>query len=306
MNERQLKYILTIAEEGNITSAAQKLYISQPSLSSLLAHVEGELGCKLFNRDLSPMTLTYAGECYVAAAKRILSVQKELQNQIDDILDYRKSRLIIGCSTQLSSLFFPAILPRFIKENPGVQIKLYEESVPVLEELLMSGVLELLFTNLVIDNKAFGSIPLYVEELVLLTPADFNPPGVAEREGCHFPVIDPGCFGQLPFVLFKHKHQLRKLADKIFADYEIQPKIFLETDNWELCFSLVEAGLAFTLLPYSPLKKIQSESYNKIHFFSINGNYSRQLIAYYRKNMYHQRIIETFLDLTQTILNEFQ
>jgi DNA-binding transcriptional LysR family regulator len=306
MNERQLKYILTIAEEGSITAAARKLCISQPSLSSLLVHVEDKFGVKLFNRDVSPMIPTYAGECYLEAAKRILSVQRELQNQIDDILDYRKSRLIIGCSTQLASLFFPAILPRFIKEHPGVQIKLYEESVPVLEDLLMTGVLELLFTNLVIDNKAFGSIPLYIEELILLTPADFKPPRIAEREGSHFPVIDPACFENHPFVLFKHNHQLRKLANKLFADYEIQPNIFLETDNWELCFSMVEAGLAFTLLPYSPLKKIQAESLNKINFFSIKGNYSRQLFAYYRKDMYHQRIIETFIEMTQTILNEYK
>jgi DNA-binding transcriptional LysR family regulator len=305
MNERQLKYILTIAEEGNITTAAQKLYISQPSLSYLLAHVEEELGLKLFDRSCSPMRLTFAGEAYVQAAKKILSIQNELHNQIDDLIDYRKSRLVIGCSARLSSLLIPAVLPPFMKSNPGVQIKLYEESVPVLEELLTSGALELVFTNAMIENKALGRIPLYVEEFLILTPADFTPAGITHKEH-HFPVFDLACLEGRPFVLFKHGHQLRDMTDQIFADFGIHPNIILETENWEICYSMAEEGLAFTLLPFSPLTKFMTDNTKKINFYSIDGSYSRQLSAYYRKNTYHHKIIETFIETAQTILDQYE
>ena len=305
MNDRQLKYILAIAAEGNITAAAQKLYITQPSLSYLLAHVEEELGLKLFDRTVSPMPLTYAGECYVEAAKKILNVQNELQNQIDDILDYRKSRLIIGCGSRISSLLLPAVLPEFIKNNPNVQIKLYEESIPVLEELLATGILELVFTTSNIDNTALGCIPLYAEEMLLLTPESFFPPETRKKDGLHFPVFDIACLEGCPFVLYKHKHQIRKIADQIFADFGIRPNIILETDNWETCYSMAEEGLAFTFLPFSPFKKVLMKVDEKIKHYSVDGNYSRQLSVYYRQNTYHHKIIETFIDTTKTILNSY-
>ncbi len=307
MNDRQLKYILAIAEEGNITTAAQKLFISQPSLSYLLAHVEEELGVKLFDRTVSPMPLTFAGEHYVNAAKKILNIQNELHNQIDDILDYRRSRLIIGCGVMFSSILFPAVLPTFIKNNPGVQIKLYEESYSLLEELLLSGSLDLMFATTTIENKTLERIPLYNEELVLLASLDFVPPALTEKEGYHFPVIDLNCLNDQPFVLFKHKHHVRKTAERIFSEQGFHPTIILETDNWETCFFMVAEGLAFTLLPYSPLSKnFLSANLDKIKQYSVEGNYSRHLSAYYRKSTYYSKVVRSFIETTQTILDELK
>ncbi len=304
MNDRQLRYILAIAEEGNITAAAQKLFISQPSLSYLLAHVEEELGIKLFDRSVTPMQLTYAGEHYVEAAKKILGIQNELQNQIHDILDYRKSRLIIGCGILFSSILLPAILPTFIKENPGVQVKLYEESYPVLEELLLSGNADLIFTTSLIDNKALERTILYDEELLLLAPMDFVPSVVTHKDRYHFPVIDFSCLNDYPFVLFKRRHSLRKMADQVFADSGFHPNIISETDNWETCFFMAVEGLAMTILPYSPLsKQFITKNLEKVRRFSIEGNYSRRFSVYYRKNTSDHKIIKAFINTTQSILN---
>lgn len=85
MTDRQLKYIVAIAEAGSISLAAKRLYISQPSLSSLLSHVEDEIGVLLFDRDTSPLKPTYAGEQYIAAAKQILGIQRNLDSHFADI-----------------------------------------------------------------------------------------------------------------------------------------------------------------------------------------------------------------------------
>lgn len=79
MTDRQLKYLITLAEEGNMTTAAQKLFISQPSLSYLLGHVEQELGAELFHRNTTPLTLTEAGESYVETARKILGIKREVK-----------------------------------------------------------------------------------------------------------------------------------------------------------------------------------------------------------------------------------
>ena len=303
MNDRQLRYILTIAEEGNITAAANKLYISQPSLSYLLAHVEEELGIKLFDRNVTPLALTDAGECYIKAAKQILTIHRELKNQIDDIQHLRRGRLTIGSSPQLSSFLFPACLPAFIRKNPKIQVTLVEESLPVLEELLASGDLEVVFTNAIINNKNFGHVHLFDEELLLLTPSDFTPSAVEKSANSSFPVIDLSCLRDCSFVLLKSKHRLRQIIDRIFSDYDIQPNIIFETSNWETCYRMVSEGLAYSILPYSPLNRL-SWTDNKVGHYGIRGNYSRQLSIYYRQNTYHPELIESFINLTRSILDD--
>ena len=64
MTSRELLYIKTIAEEKNISKAARKLYMAQPSLSQSVQKLEEQLGVALFHRTTSGLTLTYAGECY--------------------------------------------------------------------------------------------------------------------------------------------------------------------------------------------------------------------------------------------------
>ena len=73
MNLKKLKYIVTIAELRSISKAANELFISQPSLSSILSNLEKELGVTLFNRSTSPLSLTYAGEKYVETANKTIS-----------------------------------------------------------------------------------------------------------------------------------------------------------------------------------------------------------------------------------------
>ena len=76
MNLKQAHYIRTIAQEGSITAAAKKLYISQPSLSQMLKQVEAELGVSLFDRSVSPFRPTFAGEKYLQTAGIILAASQ--------------------------------------------------------------------------------------------------------------------------------------------------------------------------------------------------------------------------------------
>jgi DNA-binding transcriptional LysR family regulator len=300
MNDRQLKYILTIAEEGNITTAAQKLYISQPSLSSLLANVENELGIKLFDRSISRISLTYAGECFVEAAKRILSIKAELEHQIEDIQDCQKGRLSIGCGRQLSSILFPRIIPAFRSKYPGFTVKLIEESLPVLHNMLSSGDLDIAFTYVDINNKKLECVPLFDEEMILMAPTSFKPSVVIKKDGHKFPLVEFSDFDEKPFVLFKTGHNLRVIIDKIFADFGIHPNIILETDNWQTCIGMVTMGEAFTILPYSSIMGSDSDGLNR---YSIDGNYYRHMYIYYHKNIYLPKIIEEFINLAQIIIN---
>lgn len=84
MDLRQLEYIIAIAEEGNITRAAGKMFISQPALSQLLKRLENSLGSKLFVRDGKSVRPTTAGKIYLNGARAILNIEKAMERKLKE------------------------------------------------------------------------------------------------------------------------------------------------------------------------------------------------------------------------------
>ncbi|MDR1468627.1 MAG: LysR family transcriptional regulator [Spirochaetaceae bacterium] len=303
VTSRQLEYILAIAEQGNITQAAQKLYISQPSLSSVLAHVEDIAGAKLFDRSLSPMPLTYAGELYVQMAQKIFAVTEEFRRQVDDIRNELTGRLNIGCGPYRSPLIIPAILPVLVKLHPGVQYKVTEDSSSVLEEQLLTGVLDVIFSVGKLKNPAVTCTALVKEEMLLLSPKDMRLPFPCQPNSKNAHCIDLQKAGQLPFVLMKQGHQLRVIIDRIFADAGYIPNIILETSSWETCLRMVEAGIALTILPNarSDVIGIYEE---RIHKYRLKGDYYQHIFLCYRKNAYFSKVMTEFIKIALSVFSE--
>ena len=82
MKLREYEYMLAIAQEANMTRAAQRLYISQPALSKLLASVESELGVQLFRQENRRMIPTAAGKIYLENAEKILSLNHDMERTV--------------------------------------------------------------------------------------------------------------------------------------------------------------------------------------------------------------------------------
>ena len=82
MDFKQLAYIIKVAECRNITKAAKELFISQPSLSQFITKAEEELGVRLFDRSMNPLSLTYAGTKYIEAARKIIMVNENIKKEL--------------------------------------------------------------------------------------------------------------------------------------------------------------------------------------------------------------------------------
>ena len=96
MDLKQIEYILKIAEEKNITHAAEKLFITQSALNQQLLKLEKELGCPLFYRSRTDWRPTPAGEIYLDTARQILILKKNAYDQIHDLTEYQKNTIRIG------------------------------------------------------------------------------------------------------------------------------------------------------------------------------------------------------------------
>ena len=110
MTDKELLYIKTIAEEKNITSAASKLFMTQPALSHCLKILEKSIGARLFERTQEGMKMTYAGEIYYAMAVDILDIYNDFQQKLVDISEMRGGRVRIGMTRNISTMLLPMIM----------------------------------------------------------------------------------------------------------------------------------------------------------------------------------------------------
>ena len=300
MTNLQLEYILEIARQGNITAAAQKLYISQPSLSNVLAHVEEEAGAKFFDHSISPMPLTYAGELYVQTAQKILAAMDEFRRQMADVRDARIDRLNIGCGPQQSPLFIPVILPRLLKAYPGTRYQLTEDAPVMLEEQLLAGSLDIVFRGGKIKNPAVKNILLFKEAMLLLAPKSLRFSEKGRGKTAVYSRTDLHRAGKVPFVLMKRNHQLRIMIDRIFADMEYNPEIILETDSWETCLQMVKNGIALTILP-DARRDIED---TRVCKYRLQGNYYRPTFLCYRKNAVLSKVMTECINIALSVFGE--
>lgn len=302
MNDRQLRYILTIAEEKNLTAAARKLYISQPSLSNLLEHVETELNVRLFQRTSAGMTLTDAGRLYVDCARQILGLLRSLELQLDETRKFQHGSISIGCSHQLSPFIFPKIVPAIRKQFPHYLIHLYEDRMSRLQERLLSGELDIVFLYNEAPLNKIKHVSISSEKLYLLAPLWFESDSIRTINGIET-LTDFSALQNQPFSLFKKGHYLRTYSDKIFAENSFEPFVILETDNWQTCITMVESGEAFSILPFSPLTESVSGAHNKYHMRKIllTGDYQRNLSICFREELEKHAVVQAFIHISRSI-----
>lgn len=244
MDFRQLQYLTAVAEHRNVTKAAESLYISQSALSHYIRKTEEELGVQLFDRSTTPISLTYAGQCYIESAQRILLENERLMKELREITENMTGVLRIGVSRDRASYTMPRLVRDFQSMYPGIRVDILTESGQQLREALKSGRIDLLLLpgNNLDNDPAIVCQKLYTEELVLCTGK-----GVLQHNGY---LADPGILDQKPFFLLKQEHAIRSFCDSFFRKNHIRPEIRNELSSSVACYRMAAMGLGFAIVPY--------------------------------------------------------
>ena len=143
MTPQQIEYVLLVAQLRSFSKAAQKLYITQPSLSKYIINIERQLGTEIFDRSTTPISLTAAGEAYVATARQIKAAQDDLANRIADMQNLRAGTLKIGASTFRTSYMLARSISQFCREHAGVEVSIADNNSENLKEMLRAGQIDL-------------------------------------------------------------------------------------------------------------------------------------------------------------------
>ena len=300
MNSKKLKYIITIAELKSISKAANELFISQPSLSSILSNMEKELGVTLFNRSTSPLSLTYAGEKYVETAKKILNLESNLNKELCDISNMKKGKMTIGLPAVRGTHVLPLVLPKFKEKYPDIEIHLVEGDSNYLEECLLSGKVDLVLTSLPTSHDKITFELLHEEKIMLACKKDYLGSEYLLPDTSNIVSLEK--LKDIDFILTKMNHRIRKLTESLFELFDFKPKIALETANTATAFRLATAGLGVCFVSEMILNT--TVPMDEFDLFNIeNSPIVWNISMSYLKNSYLNEVERYFIDCAKSILN---
>ena len=216
---REIEYILTIAEEGNITKAANRLFIAQPSLSQAVKKVEADLGMPLFSRVKGGLTLTEAGRYFVDAGQRITGIATEMDAAIADLSTLHTGTLNLGTPYHLGSYVVPDLLAVFKKEHPSVRVNLREGTSDELETMICDGLIEAAIMPLPFKQTCISYLPFFTSRMVLVMSRDdpLNRFAYSGSPTDQFPTFDLRNAASAPFLIGMKGHRIPPRRDR--AEY---------------------------------------------------------------------------------------
>lgn len=293
MNLKHARYILTIIKEGNITNAAKKLFISQPSLSQTVKLVEKDLGTIIFDRNTDPISLTAAGEKYVSAVKQIIMISNNLYKEIDETTNYYKGKLRFGIPVQRALQLLPYIINVFKSKYPNVDLNIYENGSVITENMILSGDIDIGCSTTYPKYEDIEYVLVEKEKLILIAGKETE---LSKKISSGTPINIREAEKE-KFVLSLRGHNIRVITDRLFASQNIDPNIMLETRSIEVakrvaidCNGVMVCPLDYMQMTPELMKRCSM--YPIIDFES-----NRDFYVFYRKDAFLTKYMRDLIDI---------
>ena len=299
MNTKALECFLLAAEELNFTRAAERLYMSQQSLSYHIQRLEDEYHVKLFERDPS-LHLTLAGENMLFYAKQILQFDSQMKADFADISAFCRGRISFGVARLRNSTIFPAIYSEFHEQWSNVDFTLVEGSSSTFSRMLENHELDLYIGFPSTRRPEYETIRIGTERLVCCMHVDFYKrfKDVIHPNGTPYVSLKDIC--QFPLCTLPTYSSLRINIDQYFSQHHIKPNIVLETVAQDSILNICQNNQTVGILT------------NTAYFHFSNSNLNNNLVAFpleesistfpfylvYGKNTPHPQYFQDFVSIT--------
>ncbi|MFE0090702.1 LysR family transcriptional regulator [Streptomyces sp. NPDC059016] len=242
MQFQQLQYFVAVAEARHFTRAAERVHVSQPSLSQQIRSLEKELGAELFSRARGNIALTDAGEALLPLARRILADADTARHEVQELAQLRRGRVRLGATPSVCTGLLPDVLRVFHDLHPGIELLVEESGSHDLVRELARGALDLALVVLPLPtpSPALTTVELLQEDLVVVSSAASRAP--------RRPVRIADLQGE-PLVMFRHGYDLRELTVAACRAEGFEPAFTVEGGEMDAVLGFVRAGLGLAVVP---------------------------------------------------------
>ncbi|WP_310379136.1 LysR substrate-binding domain-containing protein [Flavobacterium sp.] len=261
MTITQLQYVLAVAEHKNFTLAAEKCFVTQPTLSMQIQKIEEELKILIFDRTKKPIQLTDIGQKIVNQAKNIVIEA----NRIKEIVEHQKGfiggEFRLGIIPTIMPTLLPMFLNNFIKKYPKVKLIIEELNTDEIIIRLKNGKLDAAIASTPLEDHNIKEIVLYFEPFVAYIPENHTINLKSEIEISDLNIEE--------ILLLQDGHCFRdgilnlcKSASTIEIDH-----FQIQSGSFETLIKLADEGLGITLLPYLHTLDLKDKDKTKLKHF---------------------------------------
>ncbi len=257
MEVRHLKLVKTVSEEGSLTGAGKRLFLSQSALSHQLREVEEKLGAALFQRVNKKMILTEVGRRVLQTANLVLCELEKAETDVRKYIDGDAGLLRISTECYTVYHWLPPILSSYSKHFPKVEIQIVAEATRQPKEYLLQGKLDLAIISCLTKSEDYGPCEfteLFTDNLVVVTSADHP---LAQKE-----TIDASDFSKEHLICYTAPIAVLDVFQRVLIPEGIKPRRVTHMQLSEAIVEMVKANLGITVManwaikPYLRSKKL--------------------------------------------------
>ena len=277
MYTKNPEYFLTVAREGSISRAAEKLYLSQPYLSQCIGRLEQELQMKLFDRSHTPLVLTDAGRLYLSYLEGVGNLTGKFESQIEEL---------------------PDILPAYAAAHPDVRIVLHEYHSNTLAGLVREDKIDFALMN--IPNKIDGFVyQIVFYERMFLVANKIHPAAAGIETSYENPAyINLQELKKERFILLPNEHVMGQATENLFARMNMLNCDILYTTSSTTAVNLVSEGFGLTFIPEGGIRQVPH--LNRLAFFTVDHPpFCVPLLILYKKNAFITPQAQDFIEMTK-------
>lgn len=285
MTITQLQYVLAVAEYKNFTLAAEKCFVTQPTLSMQIQKVEEELGIQIFDRSKKPIQLTEIGQKIVNQAKNIVNEADRIKDIVDQQKGFVGGEFRLGIIPTIMPTLLPMFLKNFIKKYPKVNLIIEELNTDEIIFKLNNGHLDAAIAATPLNEEKIKEVVLYFEPFVAYIPE--NHEGFAKKE------IEIADLNLDEILLLQDGHCFRDSILNLCKNNKNSDKnhFQIESGSFETLIKLADEGLGTTLLPYLHTLDLKDKDQVKLRHFK-EPKPAREVSLIYPKNELKIHIID--------------
>ena len=254
MTLTELKYIITLAQERHFGRAAEKCYVSQPTLSVAVKKLESELNVAIFERSKSSVSVTPLGEKIITQAQKVLEEARSIKEIATAGKDQLTSPLRLGAIFTIGPYLFPHLVPQAHKQAPQMPLYLEESYTAVLRRQLRDGELDAIIVALPFTEPDVLTRPLYDEAFRVVMPID--------HPWAELDEIDPQLLPDEDLLMLGEGHcfrdQVMEFCPALALKNNSRLGSILEGSSLETLKHMVATGLGITVLPESAINNLDT------------------------------------------------
>ncbi|MBP3836296.1 MAG: LysR family transcriptional regulator [Pyramidobacter sp.] len=309
MNNDIYRYLLTVAQTRNITRAAEMLHISQPALTKAIRRQEKDLGVTLFDRSTTPLKLTYAGERFLESARKLLDIGTAMREEMKNIALGAKERVRLGITVERGTAWLPLILPQFVRDYPGVDVRVMEGTNAFFERAILAGQMDFCVSTLPIGSgdiayEAVNDAPIYLISSADHPLARFA--DLSENSPLRPQYIVPELLEGEDFLMLTPAQGVYRVTQLLLEKYALHVKTVMQLTSLRTITLLAAAGMGLTFTTSNGAQLAMAQEQFHPVFYTIEDPmyYRRNIIAWKKDRVFSPAVLALIDRAKRAILDQ--